>query len=48
MPGMAELVDHGLPLNRKERFYTATVLPMLVCTDDFGHLDRLLELGRPD
>jgi hypothetical protein len=42
---MAELVDHGLPLNRKERFYTATVLPMLVCADDFAHLDRLLALA---
>jgi hypothetical protein len=45
MPGMAELVDHGLPLNRKERFYTATVLPMLVCADDFAHLDRLLAMA---
>jgi hypothetical protein len=42
---MAELVDHGLPLNRKERFYTATVLPMLVCADDFAHLDRLLAMA---
>jgi hypothetical protein len=42
---MAKLVDHGLPLNRKERFYTAAVLPMLVCADDFAHLDRLLTLA---
>ena len=32
----------GLPLNRKERYYTGTVLPGIVACDDFGHLDRLL------
>ncbi|GAA4129740.1 hypothetical protein GCM10022215_42610 [Nocardioides fonticola] len=34
----------GLPLNRKERYYTGTVLPGLVCGDDFAHLDRFLAL----
>jgi hypothetical protein len=31
-----------LPLNRKERFYTGTVLPMLVGSDAFAYLERLL------
>jgi hypothetical protein len=39
------LVAGGLPLNRKERYYTGTVLPMLVATDDFAHLGRLTELA---
>jgi len=34
----------GLPLNRKERFYTGTVLPMIAAWDGFAHLDRLLGL----
>lgn len=34
----------GLPINRKERFYTGTVLPMLVATEDFAHLGRFLRL----
>jgi hypothetical protein len=33
-----------LPINRKERFYTGTVLPMLVASDGFAHLDRFLGL----
>ena len=33
-----------LPLNRKERFFTGTVLPMIVCRDGFKHLHALLEL----
>jgi hypothetical protein len=39
------LVAGGLPLNRKERYYTGTVLPMLVAADDFAHLGRLTELA---
>jgi hypothetical protein len=39
------LVAGGLPLNRKERYYTGTVLPMLVGADDFAHLGRLTELA---
>jgi hypothetical protein len=35
---------HLLPLNRKERFYTATVLPVIVAHDGFAHLDRFLKL----
>lgn len=33
-----------LPLNRKERFYTGTVLPMLLAYDAFAHLGRFLSL----
>lgn len=34
----------GLPLNRKERYYTGTVLPMLTGSDGFAHLHRFLRL----
>lgn len=34
----------GLPLNRKERFYTGTVLPMIIAAEDFVHLGRFLRL----
>jgi hypothetical protein len=43
---IAHLADTGLPFNRKERFFTGTVLPMLVCADDFTHFGRLTELVR--
>ena len=33
-----------LPLNRKERFYTGTVLPAIVAADGFAYLDRFLAL----
>lgn len=33
-----------LPLNRKERFYTGTVLPVIIAADGFAHLDRFLAL----
>lgn len=42
---LAELLDTTLPLNRKERYYTGTVLPALLCADSMRHLHRL---GRPD
>lgn len=38
------LLDHTLPLNRKERYYTGTVLPGIVCADDMTHLHRLTDL----
>ncbi len=41
---LAEVLDRGLPLNRKERYYTGTVLPMLVASDGFAHLHRFLRL----
>lgn len=44
-----------LPFNRKERFFTATVLPAIVTCDNFAHFDRFLDLcgvqevlGEPD
>lgn len=33
-----------LPTNRKERFYTGTVLPALICRDNFRHLELFLRL----
>ena len=42
--GLHELFDEGLPMNRKERFFTGTVLPMLVCGDGFVHVGRFLEM----
>ncbi len=36
------LITEGLPLNRKERFYTGTVFPMVACCQDLRYLDRLL------
>lgn len=41
---VSETVDSLLPLNRKERYYTGTVLPMIVASDGFVHLHRLLSL----
>ena len=33
-----------LPLNRKERFYTGTVLPSIICYNNFKYLNRFLKL----
>jgi hypothetical protein len=33
-----------LPLNRKERYYTGTVLPMVVASDGFAYVQRFLSL----
>ena len=33
-----------LPLNRKERYFTGTVLPMIVAAEGFQHLGRFLRL----
>lgn len=42
------LLDHTLPLNRKERFYTGTVLPGIACAN-LAELRRLTDLmGYPD
>ena len=43
---LAGLFDNRLPINRKERYYTGTVLPMIVASDGFAHLNRFLELCR--
>ncbi|UQA57101.1 hypothetical protein [Polyangium aurulentum] len=42
---VAHLADTGLPFNRKERYFTGTVFPMLVCADNFAHFGRLTELA---
>ena len=39
-----ELCERRLPLNRKERYYTGTVFPAIVCTEDFKHFGRFLKL----
>ncbi|KAA0244885.1 MAG: hypothetical protein EDM75_15505, partial [Chlorobiota bacterium] len=33
-----------LPLNRKERFFTGTVLPQIICSDNFKNLSLFFEL----
>jgi len=38
------LMQHGLPLNRKERFYTGTVLPMIALAEQGGLFSRLTRL----
>jgi hypothetical protein len=39
-----QLADMLLPFNRKERFFTGTVLPMIIASDGFAHLHRFLGL----
>lgn len=41
---LAALMQAGLPLNRKERFYTGTVFPMIVCRDGFRYFDHFTAL----
>ena len=42
--GFRAMSSTHLPLNRKERYYTGTVLPMLIASDGFMHLGRFLGL----
>jgi len=42
--GLSQLLDTRLPLNRKEAFFTATVLPAIICADSFKHFGRFLNL----
>lgn len=44
MSGLSWLFDHRLPINRKERYYTGTVLPMIVASDGFKHFGEFLAL----
>lgn len=37
-------MDRALPFNRKERFFTGTVFPMIVCRDEFRHFSILPSL----
>ena len=47
--GLAGLFRGRLPINRKERYYTGTVLPMIVASDGFEHFGRFLALcGVPE
>jgi hypothetical protein len=41
---ITHLHDVALPLNRKERFYTGTVFPMIVFADNFRWLPEFLKL----
>lgn len=41
---LSGLMDTELPLNRKERFFTGTVFPMLVCRDNFRHFHHFTSL----
>lgn len=46
---LSKLFDERLPINRKERYYTGTVLPMIVASDGFKHFGRFLSLcGVPE
>ncbi len=42
--GLRRLFENRLPLNRKEVFFTATVLPAIICADGFAHFHRFLDL----
>ena len=47
--GLSGLFGGRLPINRKERYYTGTVLPMIVASDGFKHFGRFLALcGVPE
>jgi len=41
---LEEIHSAELPLNRKERFFTGTVFPMITCKDNFAHLHILMSL----
>lgn len=41
---LENMMQTGLPMNRKERFFTGTVFPMIVCAEGFRHLDTLARL----
>ena len=42
--GLSGLFSRRLPINRKERYYTGTVLPMIVAGEGFKHFGRFLTL----
>ena len=44
MEHLRNLMQQELPLNRKERFFTGTVFPMIVCRDNFEHFGELLHI----
>jgi len=46
MKSLEHNYNNILPLNRKERFYTGTVLPAIICYDNFRYLNRFFKLIR--
>ncbi len=43
-----ELMSTGLPFNRKERFFTGTIFPMIVCRENFKYFDIFTKLAKCD
>jgi hypothetical protein len=41
---LKDLMETQLPLNRKERYFTGTVFPMIVCRDGFRYFSRFTAL----
>lgn len=41
---LTTLMAEGLPLNRKEKYYTGTVFPGIVCADSFAHFNTFANL----
>jgi len=41
---LKQMMANELPLNRKERYFTGTIFPMVVCRDNFRHFQLFLEL----
>lgn len=41
---LEEMLNSYLPMNRKEAFFTATVLPGIVCCNDFAHFSKFLKV----
>jgi hypothetical protein len=41
---LRNLIEDELPLNRKERFFTGTVFPMIVCRDNFKYFTLFASL----
>lgn len=46
MNQLASNFNQFLPINRKERFYTATILPGIICSDNFRDFNLFLKLIR--
>ncbi len=46
---LVDLMASGLPLNRKEKYYTGTVFPGIVCAENFAHFNAFATLlpGKP-
>ncbi len=44
MNSLKQNYEEFIPLNRKERFYTGTVLPAIVCYNNFNYLNKFFHL----